>query len=100
VTLTELIDRLEKRVAGAVAEEARLLASEIRGKTPPTRRKTRQAIKSRSQGTRAKVGIYFAQRYAGTDTTTHNNFERHWRELRPKSKKRLIARINNILNGK
>lgn len=99
MTLTEFIDRLEKRVAEAVAAEAQMLASEIRGKTPATRRKTRQAIKSRSQGTRAKVGIYFAQTYPGTQTATHENFKRHWRELRPKSKKRLIARINNI-NGK
>jgi hypothetical protein len=100
VTLTEFINRLEKRVAEAVAEEARLLASEIRSKTPSTRVKTRQAIKSRSQGTRAKVGIYFAQQYGGTRTTTHDNFKRHWRELRPIAKKRLIARLNNILNGK
>jgi capsid protein len=100
VTLTEFIERLEKRVAEAVAEEARLIASEIRSKTPATRKKTRQAIKSRSQGTRAKVGIYFAQRYAGNDTTTHENFKRHWREIRPKAKKRLIARLNNIINGK
>jgi len=100
VTLTEFINRLEKQVAQAVAEEARLIASEIRSKTPATRRKTRQAIRSRSQGTRAEVGIYFAQRYAGNDTTTHDNFKRHWRDIRPKAKKRLIARLNSIINGK
>jgi capsid protein len=98
VTLTEFINRLEKRVSEAVAEEARLIASEIRSKTPATRKKTRQAIKSRSQGTRAAVGIYFAQRYAGNDTTTHENFKRHWREIRPKAKQRLIARLQQILN--
>jgi capsid protein len=98
VTLTEFINRLEKRVAEAVAEEARLIASEIRSKTPATRKKTRQAIKSRSQGTRAKVGVYFAQRYAGNDTTTHENFKRHWREIRPIAKQRLIARLQQILN--
>jgi hypothetical protein len=98
VTLTEFINRLEKRVAEAVAEEARLIASEIRSKTPATRKKTRQAIKSRSQGTRAAVGIYFAQRYAGNDTTTHENFKRHWREIRPIAKQRLIARLQQILN--
>jgi hypothetical protein len=98
VTLTEFINRLEKRVAEAVAEEARLIASEIRSKTPATRKKTRQAIKSRSQGTRAAVGIYFAQRYAGNDTTTHDNFKRHWREIRPIAKQRLIARLQQILN--
>ena len=98
MTLTEFINRLEKRVAEAVAEEARLIASEIRSKTPATRKKTRQAIKSRSQGTRAAVGIYFAQRYAGNDTTTHDNFKRHWREIRPIAKQRLIARLQQILN--
>jgi hypothetical protein len=98
VTLTEFINRLEKRVSEAVAEEARLIASEIRSKTPATRKKTRQAIKSRSQGTRAAVGIYFAQRYAGNDTTTHENFKRHWREIRPIAKQRLIARLQQILN--
>jgi hypothetical protein len=98
VTLTEFINRLEKRVAEAVAEEARLIASEIRSKTPATRKKTRQAIKSRSQGTRAAVGIYFAQRYAGNDTTTHEHFKRHWREIRPIAKQRLIARLQQILN--
>ena len=98
MTLTEFIERLEKRVEEAVAEEARLIASEIRSKTPATRKKTRQAIKSRSQGTRAKVGIYFAQRYAGNDTTTHENFKRHWREIRPIAKQRLIARLQQILN--
>jgi hypothetical protein len=75
-----------------------LIAAEIRSKTPATRKKTRQAIKSRSQGTRAAVGIYFAQRYAGNDTTTHENFKRHWREIRPIAKQRLIARLQQILN--
>ena len=98
MTLQELINRLEKQVAEAVAAEARLIASEIRSKTPATRKKTRQAIKSRSQGTRAAVGIYFAQRYAGSDTTTHENFKRHWREIRPIAKQRLIARLQQILN--
>jgi hypothetical protein len=98
MTLQELINRLEKQVAEAVAAEARLIASEIRSKTLATRKKTRQAIKSRSQGTRAAVGIYFAQRFAGNDTTTHDNFKRHWREIRPIAKQRLIARLNNILN--
>jgi hypothetical protein len=98
VTLTEFINRLEKQVAQAVAAEAQLIASEIRSKTPATRKKTRQAIKSRSQGTRAAVGIYFAQRYAGNDTTTHENFKRHWREIRPIAKQRLIARLQQILN--
>jgi hypothetical protein len=98
MTLQEWIQRLEKRVAEAVAAEAQLIASEIRSKTPATRKKTRQAIKSRSQGTRAAVGIYFAQRYAGNDTTTHENFKRHWREIRPIAKQRLIARLQQILN--
>jgi len=98
VTLTEFINRLEKRIAEAVAAEAQLIAAEIRSKTPATRKKTRQAIKSRSQGTRAAVGIYFAQRYAGNDTTTHENFKRHWREIRPIAKQRLIARLQQILN--
>ena len=98
MTLQEFINRLEKQVAQAVAAEAQLIASEIRSKTPATRKKTRQAIKSRSQGTRAAVGIYFAQRYAGNDTTTHENFKRHWREIRPIAKQRLIARLQQILN--
>ena len=98
MTLTQFINRLEKQVAQAVAAEAQLIASEIRSKTPATRKKTRQAIKSRSQGTRAAVGIYFAQRYAGNDTTTHENFKRHWREIRPIAKQRLIARLQQILN--
>lgn len=100
MTLTELINRLESGIAEAVAEEARLLASEIRGKTEPTRIKTKRAIRARVSGTRAKVGIYFAERYAGTRTTTHDNFKRHWRELRPKARRRMIARINNAINGK
>jgi hypothetical protein len=98
MTLQELINRLEKQVAEAVAAEARLIASEIRSKTPAARKKTRQAIKSRSQGTRAAVGIYFSQRYSGNDTTTHENFKRHWREIRPIAKQRLIARLQQILN--
>lgn len=100
MTLAEFITRLEKRVAEAVAAEARLIASEIRSKTPSTRVKTRQAIKSRSQGTQAKVGIYFSQQYGGTRTTTHDNFKRHWREIRPIAKQRLIASLDNIINGK
>jgi len=98
MNIFEFVKRLEKEVAEAVAAEAILIASEIRGKTPATRRKTRQAIKSRSQGTRAKVGIYFAQRHGGSATPTHEWFKQQWREIRPKAKKRLIARINHIIN--
>ena len=100
MNLREFIGHLEKEVAKAVAAEAHLIATEIRGKTPASRTKTRKAIRARAYGTSARVGIYFAQRYAGNNTTTHDNFKRHWRELRPKSKQRLIARLNNIINGK
>jgi ribosomal protein L29 len=98
MNLNEWINQLEKRVAEAVTAEAVLIASEIRGKTPPRRIKTRQSVKARLYGTRARVGLYFAQRYGGSATPTHEWFKKQWREIRPKAKRRLIARINHIIN--
>jgi hypothetical protein len=98
MNIYQWINQLEKRVTEAVTAEAILIASEIRGKTPPRRIKTRQSVKARLYGTEARVGLYFAQRYGGSATPTHEWFKKQWREIRPKAKKRLIARINNIIN--
>jgi len=98
MNIFEFVKRLEKEVAEAVAAEALLIASEIRGKVPSRRIKTKQSVKARLYGTRAKVGLYFSQRYGGSATPTHEWFKQQWREIRPKAKKRLIARINHIIN--
>jgi len=97
MNLNEWTDQLEKQVAEAVAAEAALIASEIRAKTPPRRIKTRQSVKVRQNGTKAKVGLHFAERYSGSATPTHKFFKKQIRQIRPKAKRRLIARIMDII---
>jgi hypothetical protein len=97
MNLNEWTDQLERRVSEAVAAEAVLIASEIRAKTPPRRIKTRQSVRVRRNGTKAKVGLHFAQRYGGSATPTHKFFKKQIRQIRPKAKRRLIARIMDII---
>lgn len=97
--LHEFVDSLEANIAAAVEAEAMLLVSEIRSAVPAGRIKTRQAVRARVKATRARIGLRFPQRFPGTETPTHDWFKKQWRLRRPIARKRMIQRLQNIING-
>lgn len=99
MTLEEWIDKLPQKINEAVMAEAAVVASEIRQSVPANRIKTRNAIRVRRTKTGATVGLKFAQEYPGTKTPTHRFLERQWSLRRPIARQRLIARINDAVNG-
>lgn len=93
MTLNDFIAMLELTCSQVVADEARQIAAEIRERTPVNRVRTRQAVRVRRNGTRARVLLQFPRRFPGTDTPTHKRFRTQWAQLRPVAKKRVIARL-------
>ena len=98
MTTEDLIENLESQLADIVADQARWLAQQFRNRTPANLTRTRSGIFYQATALTAYVGIRFAVRYAGT-TPTGKRFEKHWNDLRPQVRERIISEINDFLKG-
>lgn len=96
--LSEFVNKVEDRIAEVVRVESLRVASELRADTPTRRVKTRQAVRVRQRGTRAVIGLRFAQRFGGNNTATHQRLRMQWGRLRPVARQRVIEGIREAFS--
>jgi len=99
MTPTEYVNHIETEASRIVADVAQEAARQFQARTPASRRRTRDAVFHRTQGTTGRVGLDFKNKYqtAGTDTKRH--FRRTWRQIRPDIEQQLLARLTSSITG-
>lgn len=82
--LDELIEELEDAALEAIVDGAKFSEKELKKRIPPNRKKTRDAVFSRTEGDHADVGVKFppGRRYPKRGTETERIVKRAWREIK------------------
>jgi hypothetical protein len=97
MTIFELADALEQEAARIVSDAAAKSAEAINASTPADRIKTRRAVYSKANGTKAEIGLNFADKYPVAGTPTLARFRRQWTVIRPQTRQYVIDQLNKFL---
>lgn len=95
----EFAAHFENGVRAAVRDAAQQAAHEIRHRTPPNFRRTRAAVFYRVDQGSAVVGLKFGAKYNAAGTPTQDRLLQQWLAIKPKLKRLIVRRINDLLKG-
>jgi hypothetical protein len=99
MTPTEYVNHIETEASRIVADVAQEAARQFQARTPASRRRTRDAVFHRTQGTTGRVGLDFKQKYQTTGTNTKRHFRNTWRRIKPALRQTLFTRLTSSITG-